>query len=186
MKRPAAAAPPAKIASPPARPGQTLKVFAAAVFLALVLPLLLLAGLMGWHQYQILHNWPVADAVVTKSEVTTSAAAGSAPAGQRYGVRFKFRYTAAGRVYETSADVAYDSPHRAQVERWVQQMPVGSHQRIRYDPGNPATISLAAEHTPTSFAAPLALGKLAGVGMVLSVLLFGLGWRRARWAKVDG
>ena len=180
MKRPAAAAPPAKIASPPARPGQTLKVFAAAVFLALVLPLLLLAGLMGWHQYQILHNWPVADAVVTKSEVTTSAAAGSAPAGRRYGVRFKFRYTAAGRVYETSADVAYDSPHRAQVERWVQQMPVGSHQRIRYDPGDPAHISLAVDYTPRAFAAPRALAKWAVIIAAASTGLFGLGWRAGK------
>lgn len=177
MKR--ATAPSAQVVSPPARPGQTLKMFAAAVFLALVLPLALLAALMSWHQYRILHNWPVADAVVTKSEVTESAGGGSATA-KLYGVRFNFRYTAAGRVYDTRADVGYDSPSRLQAERWVEQMPVGSHQHIRYDPSHPATISLAAERTPTSFAAPLTLWKWAGIGAAACFLLLGLGWWRSK------
>lgn len=183
MKR--RAAPPAQVVSPPARPGQTLKVFAAAVFLALVLPLGLLAGLMSWHQYQILHTWPVADAVVTKSEVTESTGGSSATA-KMYGVHFNFRYSAGGREYDTRADVGYDSPSRSQAERWVEQMPVGSHQNIRYDPSHPATISLAAERTPTSFAAPLALWKWAGIGVAACLLLLGLGWRKGRRLTGDG
>jgi hypothetical protein len=157
-----------------------MKVFAAAVFLALVLPLALLAGLMSWHQYRILHTWPVADAVVTKSEVTATPGGGSPSAAKIYGVRFNLRYIAAGRVYDTSADLGYNSPTRSQAERWVEQMPVGSHQSIRYDPSQPATISLAAERTPTSFAAPFGLAKWAGVGMALTLLLFGWGWRRGK------
>jgi hypothetical protein len=183
VKRARPAGAPVAAPTPPARPGRTLKLFAVAVFLAFVLPLLLLAGLMGWHQYQILHTWPVADAVVTKSEVTESAGGGSST-GKIYGARFNFRYTAAGRTYDTSADLGYYSPTSSQAERWVEQMPVGSHQRIRYDPSHPATISLTAEHTPRSFAAPRALLKWAGMGTSLCFLLFGLGWWRGR--TVDG
>ncbi|HEU5334614.1 MAG TPA: DUF3592 domain-containing protein [Terriglobales bacterium] len=184
MKR--AKAPPAQVVSPPARPGQTLKVFAAAIFLALVLPLSLLAGLMSWHQYRILHTWPVADALVTKSEVTETGGGSAASAAKVYGVRFNFRYTAAGRVYDTRADLEYDSPSRSQAERWVEQMPVGSHQHIRYDPSHPATISLAAEHTPTSFSAPLVLTKWAGMAVAVCVLLLGLGWRKGRRPPSEG
>ena len=140
---------------------------------------------MSWHQYRILHTWPVADAVVTKSEVTESTGGSSATA-KMYGVRFNFRYSAAGRVYDTMAEVGYDSPSRSQAERWVEQMPVGSHQNIRYDPSHPATISLAAERTPTSFAAPLALWKWAGIGVAACLLLLGLGWRKGRRLTGDG
>lgn len=181
MKR--ATAPPAQVVSPPARPGHTLNLFAVAIFLAFVLPLLLLSGLMGWHQYRILHTWPMVDAVVTKSEVTESPGGGSATA-KIYGARFNFRYTAAGRVYDTGAVLGYDSPNRSQAERWVEQMPVGSRQRIRYDPRHPATISLTVEHTPTSFSAPLVLMKWAAMGAALCFLLLGLGWWRGR--TVDG
>ncbi|HKU21697.1 MAG TPA: DUF3592 domain-containing protein [Terriglobales bacterium] len=160
----------------PPRPGQTLKVVAAALFLAFVLPLLLLAGLLAWHQYRILTTWPAVDAVVTSADWTTyDSAPGRRPV---YGARLSFRYPAAGRAYEASAELT--AAARSEVERWMKQMPVGSHQRIRYDPGHPATITLAADYTSRSFAAPRALAKWAVIIAAASTGLFGLGWRAGK------
>ena len=169
----------------PRRPGQTLKVLAAALFLAFVLPLLLLAGLLAWHQYRILTTWPVVDAVVTKVDWTTTTTHTTRAAITSYGARFTFRYPAGGRVYESSADLGSTSSIRSQVERWMQQMPAGSHQRIRYDPSHPATITLAADYTSRSFAAPRALATWAGIIAAVCAVLFWVGWRSGK-AKVDG
>lgn len=172
-----AAAPAAAAFNRPRRPGQTLKLLAAALFLAFVLPLALLAGLLAWHQYRILTTWPAVDAVVARVDSTTTTTHTSRSAITSYGARFTFRYTAGGRVYESSADLGYTSSLHSQIERWMAQMPVGSHQRIRYDPSSPATISLAADYTPRSFAAPYALAKWAGCIAAVCVMLFWLGWR---------
>jgi len=177
-----AAAPAAAAWNHPRRPGQTLKLLAAALFLAFVLPLALLAGLLAWHQYRILTTWPAVDAVVVRADWTTTTTRTSRSPITSYGARFTFRYTAGGQVHESSADLGYTSSVRSQIERWMEQMPVGSHQRIRYDPGRPATISLAADYTPRSFAAPYALAKWAGITAAVCVMLFWLGWRRGKAA----
>jgi len=168
----------------PRRPGQTLKLLAAAIFLAFVLPLLFLAGLLAWHQYRILTTWPAVDAVVAKSDWTSTTTHNSRPPITSYGARFTFRYTAQGRVYDSSAELGYGSTNRSDIERWLAQLPVGSHQRIRYDPHNPAHISLAAEYTPRSFAAPYTLAKWAGLAALLCVALFSLGWRAGKKESV--
>jgi len=161
----------------PRRPGQTLKLLAAAIFLAFVLPLLFLAGLLAWHQYRILTTWPAVDAVVAKSDWTSTRTHNSRPPITSYGARLTFRYTAQGRVYDSSADLGYNSSIRSDIERWLAQMPVGSHQRIRYDPHNPAHISLAVDSTRRSFAAPYTLAKWAGLVAAICVILLWLGWR---------
>lgn len=163
-------------ASLPRRPGQTLKLFAAAIFLAFVLPMMFLAGLLAWHQYRILTTWPAVDAVVTSADWTTfDSAPGHGPV---YGVRFSFRYAVAGRVYEAGSDLTSLVP--ADAERWAKQMPAGSHQHIRYDPHNPTHISLTVDYTPGSFAAPYTLSKWAGVVAALCVFLLWLGWRAGK------
>ena len=172
---------PPAVVSPPRVPGQTLKLLGAAVFLAFAVPLALLAGLLAWHQYHILTRWPAVDAVVTKAEWTTTRNT-SRPAVTSYGARFSFRYSAGGREYNSSADLGYSSSQRSDIERWMQQMPAGSHQRIRYDPANPSTISLASDYTPMSFAAPFTLAKWAGLITLVSLVLFGLGWRKGKRA----
>jgi Protein of unknown function (DUF3592) len=174
--------PPAANVAPgfPRRPGQTLKLLAAAIFLAFVLPLLFLAGLLAWHQYRILTTWPTVDAVVARADWTSTTTHNSRPPITYYGARLAFRYTAQGRVYDSSAELGYKSSLRSDIERWLAQMPVGSHQRIRYDPHNPAHISLAARYTPRSFAAPYTLAKWAGVIGAVGVFLYGLGWRAGK------
>jgi len=161
----------------PRQPGQTLKLLAAAIFLAFVLPLLFLAGLLAWHQYRILTSWPAVDAVVARVDWTSTMTHNSRQPITSYGARLTFRYTAQGRVYDSSADLGYNSSLRSDIEHWMAQMPVGSHQRIRYDPHNPAHISLAAEYTPRSFAVPYTLAKWAAIIAAVGVGLYGLGWR---------
>ncbi len=174
------AASPAGAPPPLRRPGQTLKLLAAALLAAFVLPLLLLAGLLAWHQYRILTTWPAVDALVTRAEVTTSATHVSRPPATSYGGRFGFRYTANGRVYQSSSDLGYNSPRPSDIVRWMAQMPAGSHQRIRYDPSNPAHISLVTDYTPKSFAVPFTLAKWAGIIALVAGLLFWLGWRAGK------
>lgn len=144
------------------------------------MPLALLAGFLAWHQYRILSSWPAVDAVVAGVDSTTTTTHSAGSAITSYGARFTFRYTAGGRVYESGADLGYTSSIRSQVERGIKQMPVGTHQRIRYDPGDPAHISLAVDYTPRSFAAPYALAKWAGLIAAVCALLFGVGWRRGK------
>jgi hypothetical protein len=169
----------------PRRPGQTLKLLAAAIFLAFVLPMLFLAGLLAWHQYRILTTWPAVDAVVTSVDWTTTTSHTSRQPIISYGARFTFRYTAQGRVYDSSADLGYHSSIRSDVEHWMAQMPAGSHQLIRYNPHNPANISLAVDYTPRSFAAPYySLAKWAGIIAAICVGLFWLGWRAGKKESV--
>ncbi|HEV2117198.1 MAG TPA: DUF3592 domain-containing protein [Terriglobales bacterium] len=168
----------------PRRPGQTLKFLAVAIFVAFPLPLAFLSGLLAWHQYRILTTWPAVDAVVTKVDRTSVTTRTSRQPVTSYGARFSFRYSAAGRLYDSSADLGYTSSLRSDVEQWMAQMPVGSHQRIRYDPGNPMNISLAADYTPRSFAAPYRLAEWAGLIAVVCVVLFWLGWRAGRQESV--
>ena len=158
------------------RPGQVLKLFAAAVFLALALPLIVLAGLLAWHQRRILTTWPVADAVVTRVDRSSTTNHGARQPATAYSVRFTFRYIVAGRAYQSSSQLGYTTVP-SHLENWIQQMPVGSHTRLRYDPENPSQISLAADYTPLSFAIPLKLAKWAGVATLVSLALLFLGWR---------
>ena len=174
------AAPPAANSSLPRRPGQTLKLLAVAIFLAFVLPMLFLAGLLAWHQYRILTIWPAVDAVVTRVDWTSITNHTSRPPVTSYGARFTFRYTAQGHIYDSTAGLGYNSSIRSDIERWMAQMPDGSHQRIRYDPHNPAHISLAVDYTPRSFAAPFTLSKWAGIIAAMGVFLYWLGWRAGK------
>lgn len=162
---------------PPHRPGQTLKLFAAAVFLAFAMPLIVLAGLLGWHQHRILTTWPAVEAVVTRAERISNNHQGSG--AKTYSARFSFRYSAGGRVYQSAAELGY-TPDAAQVDHWLGQMPQGSRTRLRYDPGNPAQISLAADYTPRSFAVPVKLAKWAAAVTALALVLLAVGWGRGR------
>ena len=145
-----------------------LKFFAAAVFLAFALPLGMLAGFLGWHQHRILTNWPLVDALVTKAEVVQNT-------GSTYSVRFGLRYAAQGRVYDSSVAIG-SAPSRAAAGRWLEQMAVGSRVRLRYDPRDPAEISLVAGSTPRSYAAPRMLARWAAVMAAISLILLWLGW----------
>ena len=142
--------------------------------------MLFLAGLLAWHQYRILTTWPAVDAVVARVDWTSTTAQNSRPPITSYGAHLTFRYTAQGRVYDSSAELGYNSSNRSDIERWLAQIPVGSHQRIRYDPHNPAHISLAVNHTPHSFAAPYTLAKWAAIIAGVAVFLYGLGWRAGK------
>lgn len=168
----------------PRRPGQTLKILAAAIFLAFVLPMVFLAGLLAWHQYRILTTWPAVNAVVTRVDRTSTTTRTPSQPITSYGARFTFRYTAQGHLYDSSADLGYNSSIRSDIEHWMAQMPAGSHQRIRYDPHNPAHISLAVDYTPRSFAAPYTLAKWAGLIAAICVLLLWLGWRAGKKESV--
>jgi hypothetical protein len=141
--------------------------------------MVLLAGLLAWHQYRIMTTWRSVDAVVTKVDLTTTTGT-SHPPITSYSARFSFRYTAGGRVYESAADLGYSSSIRSDIEHWMSQMPVGFHQRIRYDPNNPTTISLAADYTLRSFAVPFRLAQWAGIMVAVSAILYWLGWRAGR------
>jgi hypothetical protein len=175
---------PVAISSRPRRPGQTLKFLAVAIFVAFPLPMAFLSGLLAWHQYRVLTGWPAVDAVVTKVDWTSVTTHTSRQPVTSYGARFSFRYSAAGRVYDSSSDLGYTSSIRSEVEHWMAQMPIGSRQRIRYDPRNPANISLVADYTPRSFAAPDRLAEWAGIIAVVCLILFWLGWRVGRRATL--
>jgi hypothetical protein len=155
--------------------------------LLFVVPLALIAGFLAWRQYRILKTWPAVDAQVVHSDwARHGSQSGRGPVGS-YSVEFRFRYRVGGRLYESRATAGYNSANFAEVQRWLKELPVGSHREIRYEPDNPQVISLANDYGALSFAASYALARWVLVlGAVAGALIL-LGWyvdrRRAAWQR---
>jgi hypothetical protein len=122
-------------------------------------PLAVVAGFLGWRQYRILKTWPSVDAQVVRANWTRHPAQSSREPVDSYGAEFLFRYSVGGRQYESVATSGYNSVNLREVQGWLNQVPVGSHRTVRYEPDNPQVISLATDYGGLSFAAPYALAR---------------------------
>jgi hypothetical protein len=161
------------------RVATALRWIGVLILLFFAVPLALIAGFLAWRQYRILKTWPAVDAQVVRAEAVPSPS----PAGQRenYAAEFVFRYEVAGRSYATTATPVYGSS-LPEVQRWLRQLPVGSHRAVRYEPDNPQIISLAVDYRSLSFVVPYRLGRSALFLAMCGLALVAVAWWAGRSA----
>lgn len=134
----------------------TLRVIASAnlIFCALFV---LFSLPFFWRQLQVLRTWPESDAQVLQSEVVADPSAGHEVL---YRAKLQVLYTVAGKPV-TPEMTSFESSNYEATLRRVQEFPVGSHHRVRYDPANPAQARLGSGWSLRYFALPLVVLSMA-------------------------
>jgi Protein of unknown function (DUF3592) len=155
------------------RVATALRWIGVLVLLFFAVPLALIAGFLAWRQYRILKTWPAVDAQVIRAVAVPRPGSPRQPQ-EGYAAEFVFRYELGGHTYEATATPVYSSS-LPEVQRWLGQLPVGSHRAVRYDPDNARIISLAVDYRSLSFVAPYRLGRSALSLMAFAVALIAVG-----------
>ena len=130
----------------------TLRLIAAANFIFAIL-FVIIGFPFFWRQWQVLRNWPEADAQVIRSEVVAE------PLGHDnfYRAKLQVVYTVAGQPIVAELTSFESKNYEATLGR-TEQFPVGSHHPIRYDPANPSQARVGAGWNKTFFALPIIVG----------------------------
>ena len=145
----------------------TLRVIAAANFIIAALFLVFSLPFFG-RQAQVLWSWAETDAQVLRSEVIAGP-----PEGHEivYRAELRLLYTVGGNPV-TADLISFSSKNYEVTLRRAEQVPVGSHHPVRYDPANPSQARMGAAWTTTFFALPLmVLGMAVLFGFIGSVFL---------------
>ena len=144
----------------------TLRVIAAANFIFCGLFVLFSLPFL-WHQVQVLRNWPEVDAQVLRSEVVSEPSAGHE---MLYRAKLQVLYTVSGNPIISDLTSFESTNYKATLRR-TEQLPVGSHHAVRYDPANPAQARVGAGWNRTYFALPIVVLSMSAffafVGAVL-------------------
>jgi Protein of unknown function (DUF3592) len=126
--------------------------------------LLLNSVYAGAQKYRRLGKWVPADAVVLESKLVNE------PSGRvtdNYRASFTLQYHVRGRTLVSSAQNDHTGAYASEVSDWIYYQP-GSRQRIRYNPAQPAEITIDGLNA-RSFREPL---KLFGWGAGLILIGF--------------
>ncbi len=159
------------------RVGRGLQVIGGLVLLLLVVPLALIAAFLAWRQYRILSTWPQVEGTVIQAHwIEDRSQPGRAAT---YGAEFQFRYVVGGREYQAVAAQGYNGSYD-QARRWLSELPVGAHRRIRYEPDNPLVISLASDSSTLSFGVVYGLARWALILAGACLIMLIGGWRLGR------
>jgi hypothetical protein len=144
--------------------GDRVFTLVGAIFTLAGAILLSVAGWTGNQQYTILKTWPIVEAEVTGSRVTT----GRDPDGTTmYGTQMEFRYTVNGKEFTTPASSSYRSSSYPEMKRKADRYSPGTRHPIRYNPGNPDDIRFDVGYTFGFFFLPALLG---GMGVIFAGL----------------
>lgn len=152
--------------------GGTLKLIGAACLVLFALFILLSIPLF-WEQMRVLRDWPVRQAIVTRSAVATQ------PSGkhqQLYSVQIEIAYVVDGRPVTTEL-ISFQSGNYDVTARRAAEFPVGSRHAIRYDPSHPQQVRMGAGWNRRFFAMPLITVLCAAIFAILAAALF----ISARW-----
>jgi len=145
--------------------------------IALGLLIVAVAGWNGYHRHLIVAEWPTADAEVAGTEVFSETgrdlAAGRVFPGRVYGAKFLLRFAVAGRQRVSIADIGYRSRSQNEMEVWIERLPAGTHHPIRYNPQDPAQVSLSTGPDPLAPAIGVLPWALIAGGMGAVLLLVG-------------
>lgn len=137
------------------------------------------AGWNGYHQFLIVAEWPTVDAEVAGTEVFSETGRSLAPgrvfSGRVYGVKFLVRFAVAGRQRVSIADIGYRSRSQREMEGWIDRLPAGSHHPIRYNPQDPAQVSLFTGPDAVSLATVLGMLQWALIAGALGAVLLLVG-----------
>ncbi|HET7842205.1 MAG TPA: DUF3592 domain-containing protein [Terriglobia bacterium] len=128
-------------------PSAALKVLkiVGGVFLFVGLMMLGGAGWAGYHQYAIVKHWPIVDAVVTQSRLTSHQSTSTDSDNRtstttQYSVEIEFRYTADGREYTTPTKTSYSTNVYSVMKKKADEYAPGTHHAIHYNPENPNAV----------------------------------------------
>ncbi len=99
------------------------------------------AAWAGYHQYNILKNWPIVDAVVTQSRLTSYQSTSTDSDNRtstttQYSVEVEFRYTVNGHEYTTPTKTSYSTNVYSVMKTKADEYAPGTHHQIHYDPAN--------------------------------------------------
>jgi Protein of unknown function (DUF3592) len=128
---------------------------------------LLVNGLYaGVQKYKRIGQWAPVDAKVLDFNVVNEA---TGRVNNGYRAHFTFEYEVQGRKLVGWAQSDHSGSYSSELSDWIQYLP-GSHQLIRYNPGQPQEITID-DLNARSFREPLKLGGWAAglilIGMVL-------------------
>ena len=124
-------------------------------------------------QSRVLRTWPSVDAEVIGSRVVEHATT----AGPLYATEIRFTYLVNGQPVTGQFVFPHESTSRERKQAQVARFPVGSRQRILYNPADPSDIRSNPGYNVDFFVIPV---FLSGVGFIFLVLA-GAFWGVAAW-----
>ncbi len=114
-----------------------------------------------WKQIHILYSWPEVDAQVIRAQVVPVHS--DTPSDQWYfDSDLQFLYTVSGKPHVAEV-LSHRSPSAAKVRYETNKFPVGSHHKIRYNPGNFADVRVNTGFNRRFFFAPM---LITGFGLI--------------------
>ena len=117
-------------------------------------------------QIHVLRSWPVTEAKVVNSQVTTVP---TSKHDQFYAAKLKISYAVNGKAI-TADLTSFQSSNYAETQRRAAEYPVGSRHEILYDPNNPEQARIGAGWNRRFFAVPLIT---LGCGLAFGLLAIG-------------
>jgi hypothetical protein len=117
-------------------------------------------------QIRVLRSWPVTQAEVVNSQVTTVP---TSKHDQLYAAKLQISYVVNGKTI-TADLTSFQSSNYAETQRRAAEFPVGTRHDIRYDPGNPEQARIGAGWNRRFFAVPLIT---LGCGLAFGLLALG-------------
>lgn len=118
-----------------------------------------------WKQVHILYSWPAADAQVIRAKVVPVRAEVSADGQRFYDSDVQLLFTVSGKPHIAEV-FSHRSPSIEKVRYETNKFPVGSHQKIRYNPANLTDVRVNAGYNRRFFFAPL---LITGFGLIFAI-----------------
>ncbi|MGH9533108.1 MAG: DUF3592 domain-containing protein [Terriglobales bacterium] len=138
---------------------------------------LIIGSVSSYHRNRkALETWPVADAIVARSEVKQP---GVGRASAKYQAEFEFRFTVEGQEHTGTLTASSRTFSRAESAKETSRFPAGSRHRIRYNPAKPSEILLDVD--PSAYFHTAVVPFLVGAVMaLLGAVVFGATLFKAR------
>ncbi|MGH9603233.1 MAG: DUF3592 domain-containing protein [Terriglobales bacterium] len=122
---------------------------------------LMIGSASSYHRNRkALETWPLADAIVARSEVKQP---GVGRASAKYQAEFEFRFTVEGKEHTGTLTAASRTFSREGSAKEASRFLVGSRHRIRYNPAKPSEIILDVD--PSAYFHTAVVPFLVGVVM---------------------
>jgi len=149
--------------------------FLAAGYLVFAIVMFGYATPLFIQQHRILRTWPSADAEVVSSRIVEHATA----SGPLYATKLQFAFSVNARPVRGEFVFPHESTSRERKQKQIAKYLVGSHQRILYNPADPADIRINPGYNVEFFVIPV---FLSGVALIF-VALGGALWAMAAWRR---
>jgi len=127
-----------------------------------------------WKQIHILYSWPAADAQVVRSQVIVAKNDLPDSALRYYDSDVQLLFTVNGQPHFAEV-LSHRSPQLAKVRYETNKFPVGSHNKIRYNPANLADVRVNAGVNRRFFFAPLLITGFGAIFAIFALIFWSMG-----------